>query len=92
MRTLTLEGIEFGDFILIASIHLWNQSTENFMSLSPLGLVSIKPITTTATTNFESKQSDWSEGWLLNLTIALFLCRGRGICRVMETRLQGVIS
>ena len=30
MRTLTWEGIEFGNFILIASIHLWNQSTENF--------------------------------------------------------------
>ena len=51
-----------------------------------LSLVSIKPITTTTTTNFELKQSDWREGWLLNLIIALFLCRGRGICRVMETR------
>ena len=37
MRTLTSEAIEFGNFILIASIHLWNQSTENFMSSSPLG-------------------------------------------------------
>ena len=37
MRTLTWEGFEFGDFILIASIHLWNQSIENFMSSSPLG-------------------------------------------------------
>ena len=35
MQTLTLEGIEFGNFILIASIHLWNQSIENFMSSSP---------------------------------------------------------
>ena len=26
------------------------------------------------------------EGWPLNLIIALFLCRGRGICGVMETR------
>ena len=49
-------------------------------------LVSIKPITTTTTTNFESKQSDYREGWLLNLIIALFLCRARGICRFMETR------
>ena len=40
------------------------------------------------TTNFESKQSDYGEGWLLNLIIALFLCRGRGICPVMETRLK----
>ena len=37
MRTLTWEGIEFGNFILIASIHLWNQSIENVMSSSPLG-------------------------------------------------------
>ena len=37
MRTLVREGIEFGNFILIASIHLWNQSTENSMSSSPLG-------------------------------------------------------
>ena len=39
MRTLTWEGIEFGDFMFIASIHLWNQSIENFMSSSPLGCV-----------------------------------------------------
>ena len=31
MRTLAWEGNEFGDFILIASIHLWNQSIENFV-------------------------------------------------------------
>ena len=37
MPTLTWEGIEFGDFILIASIHLSNQSIENFMSSSRLG-------------------------------------------------------
>ena len=37
MQTLTQEGIEFGNFILIASIHLRGQSIENFMSLSPLG-------------------------------------------------------
>ena len=37
MRTLTWEGIEFGNFILIASIHLWDQSSENFMSSSPSG-------------------------------------------------------
>ena len=42
-------------------------------------LVSIKPITTTTTDNFESKQSDLREGWLLNLIIALFICLGRGI-------------
>ena len=36
MRTLTWEGIEFGNFILIASIHLWNQSIENFTWSSPL--------------------------------------------------------
>ena len=37
MRTLTWESIDFGNFILIASIHLWNQSIENFMSSSPWG-------------------------------------------------------
>ena len=37
VRTLTLEGTEFGNFILIASIDLRNQSIENFMSLSPFG-------------------------------------------------------
>ena len=52
-----------------------------------LSLVSIKPITTMTTTNFESKQSDYGEGWLLNLIVALFLRRGRGICRVMGTML-----
>ena len=36
MRTLTWEGIEFGNFILIASIHLWNQCIENFTSSSLL--------------------------------------------------------
>ena len=30
MRTLTWEGIKFGNFILIAFIHLWDQSIENF--------------------------------------------------------------
>ena len=51
-----------------------------------LGPVSIKPITTTTMTNFESKHSSYREEWLLNPIIALFLCRGRDICRVMETR------
>ena len=37
MQTLTWEGTEFGNFILIASIHLRGQSIENFMSSSPLG-------------------------------------------------------
>ena len=37
MRTSTWEGTEFSNFILIASIHLWNQSIENFMSSSSLG-------------------------------------------------------
>ena len=37
MRTLAWEGIEFGNFILIATMHLWNQSIENSMSSSPLG-------------------------------------------------------
>ena len=37
MRTLTWEGIEFGNFISIASIYFWNRSIENFMSSSPLG-------------------------------------------------------
>ena len=37
MRTMTWEGTEFGNFILIASIHLRDQSIENFMSSSPLG-------------------------------------------------------
>ena len=37
MPKLTWEGTEFGNFILIAFIHLWNQSIENFMSSSPLG-------------------------------------------------------
>ena len=55
--------------------------------IQSLSLVSIKPITTTDTTNFELKQSDKFEGWLLKLINALFLCRGRGICRVMEIRL-----
>ena len=36
IRMLTWDGTEFYDFILIASIHLWNQYTENFMSSSPL--------------------------------------------------------
>ena len=54
---------------------------------SPLSLVSIKPTTTTTTTNFESKQIDQCKGRLLNPIIALFSCYGRGICRVMETRL-----
>ena len=40
MRTMTWEGTEFGNFILFASIHLWNQSIENFMSLSPLRRIS----------------------------------------------------
>ena len=31
MRTLAWEGIELGNFILIASIHLWNQSIKNFV-------------------------------------------------------------
>ena len=51
-------------------------------------VVSIKPVTTKTTTNFESKQSDQHEGWLLNFMIASLLCRGRGICGVMETRLK----
>ena len=51
-----------------------------------LSLVSIKPTTTTTTTNFGSKQSDQRKGWLLNLLIALFLCRGGGVCSLMETR------
>ena len=58
----------------------------HFFVYEVLSLVSIKPITSTTTTNFESKQSD---EWLLNLVIALFLCGGRGICRVMETRPKG---
>ena len=37
MRTLTGESIKFCNFILIASIHLWSQYIENFMSSSPLG-------------------------------------------------------
>ena len=37
MRTLTWEGIELGNFILTASIHLWNQFIENCMSSLPLG-------------------------------------------------------
>ena len=37
MRTLTWECIEFGNFILSASIHLWNRSIENLMSSSPFG-------------------------------------------------------
>ena len=36
---LTWEGIEFGNFILIAAIHYWNQPTENSMSSSPLGCI-----------------------------------------------------
>ena len=52
--------------------------------MTPLGPVSIKSITTTTMTNFESKHSSYHEEWLLNPIIALFLCRGRGICRVMD--------
>ena len=65
--------------------------TPHKSQLDPLStqfLVSIKPITTTTMTNFDSKQSDYPEGWLLNLIITLFLCCGRSICRVMETRLK----
>ena len=39
-----------------------------------LGLVSIKPISTTTTTNFESKQSDQWEGWLLNHNNRFVFC------------------
>ena len=28
MQTLTWDGIEFGNFSLVAAIHLWNQSIE----------------------------------------------------------------
>ena len=37
MQTLPWDGIEFGNIILIATIHLWDQSIENSMSSSPLG-------------------------------------------------------
>ena len=37
MRTLAWDSIEFGNFILITTIRLWNQCIENSMSLSPLG-------------------------------------------------------
>ena len=37
VRTLSWEGIEFGNFILIAAIHYWNQLIENSMSSSSLG-------------------------------------------------------
>ena len=46
----------------------------------------VKPIKTTTMANFESKQSNYREGWLLNLIISFFLCRGRGICGVMKTK------
>ena len=37
IRTLAWEVTEFGNFILITTIHLWNQPLENSMSSSPLG-------------------------------------------------------
>ena len=37
MPTLRSEGTEYGNFILIATIRLWNQSIENLMSSWPLG-------------------------------------------------------
>ena len=55
-----------------------------------LSLVSIKPISTTTTTNFESKQSDYRKGWLPKHIIALFfLCRGRGVCCKWKPGLSG---
>ena len=36
VRTLIWKGIQFGNFILIAAIHYWNQLIENAMSLPPL--------------------------------------------------------
>ena len=36
-RTLPREGTEYGNFILIATIHLWNQFIENSISSLPLG-------------------------------------------------------
>ena len=40
------------------------------------------------TTDFESEQSDQPDRCLLNLIIALFLCRGRSIRCLLETRLD----
>ena len=37
MLTLAWENLEFGNFILITTIHFWNQSVENSMLSSPLG-------------------------------------------------------
>ena len=35
VRTLPWENIEFGNFILIAAVRMWNQSIENTMSSLP---------------------------------------------------------
>ena len=48
----------FLQYSVIATIHLWNHCIESSMSLLPLSLVSIKPITTTTKTNPKSRQND----------------------------------
>ena len=45
-----------------------------------LSLVFIRLISTTTTTNFESKRSDLWEGWLLNLIIPFFRYPGCEVC------------
>ena len=87
VRTLSWEGIEFGNFILIAAIHYWNQPTENSISSSSLEcdfVTSLKPgfhYTANATTTTQ-KQSDYKvEQSSFTLTTLFSLeigrCRGR---------------
>ena len=41
MQTSPSEGTKYRNFILIATIHMWNQSVENSLSPSPSGCDSV---------------------------------------------------
>ena len=62
VRTMTWEGIEFGNFILVAAIYYWNQLIETSVSSSPLGC------------NFVTSLISWNKRtkWLPDWTFASY--------------------
>ena len=78
-RRKTMECIWFG-----MAVDIWNMLKAWFLSqLRP------RQRRISSRNKAISVKDDW---WLLNLIIALFLCRGRGVCRVLETLLKRSVT